>query len=526
MVLSVPQIRDSERFTMQTEPIAPIDLMERAAAALLHEIRETANYEVKNSYMIFCGAGNNGGDGLALARLLASDNEEVTVVKCFGAMSLSPDCATNLQRLEKLSEQNMNLHIVDFNPDLQVKDGAHIFDAVFGIGLSRPISGYFAEVVGFINSQKRKCKIVSVDVPSGLFADVPTPRENIVVNADETYTFQFQKLAYLLPENAERVGEVSVLDIGLKLPDENVVFKPLAKMIDLELMRKIYRPLHRFDHKGTNGFGLLVAGSDAMPGAAVLAAEAAMRAGIGKVLVHTSLRPANALACRLPEALVEIDDNDCFSNISLENLNVNAVAVGPGLGKSTKTVSALKNLLDEIRSPLIIDADALNILSENKTWLAYLPENSILTPHFKEFERLAGKSENDFERIGKLKDFSRKYGVIVILKGANSAVAFPDGRLFFNTTGNPGMATAGAGDVLTGVLLACLAKGYPPEHAALLSVWLHGRAGDTALAAPWDSASYVHESLIASDISYNLGKAFYEIKYEWDANSCCDRKVL
>ena len=513
MVLSVTQIRDSEQFTMQSEPIAPIDLMERAANALFGEIKNISESNhicniYYNKYVVFCGAGNNGGDGLALARLLATDDcskkNDVTVVKCFGTARLSQDCQTNLQRLENLLPQYPNLKIEDFSPNLVIEAGAVVVDSVFGIGLSRPLTGYFAEIVEFINKHKSTNPIFSVDVPSGLFADVPTPAANALVEADRTFTFQFQKLAYLLPENSTRVGRVSVLNIGLRLP-ENDSFRPFAKMIDLDLVRKIYRPAQKFDHKGSNGFGLLIAGSELMPGAAVLAAEAAMRSGIGKVVVHTAARAANALACRLPEALLDIDATDCFSDISLENLNVNVVAVGPGLGKSPKTVNAVKNLLDELRSPLIIDADALNILSENKVWLSYLPENTILTPHFKEFERLVGKSRDDFDRIEKLKEFSKRYGVIVVLKGANSAVAFPDGRLFFNTTGNPGMATAGAGDVLTGVLLACLAKGYPTEHAALLAVWLHGRAGDFA------AEKSSQESLIASDISNNLGNAFAEI---------------
>lgn len=270
-------------------------------------------------------------------------------------------------------------------------------------------------------------------------------------------------------------------------------------------MRALLRPRDPYAHKGTFGHGLLVAGCDRMPGAAVLAATAAMRGGIGKLTVHTVRSVRDILAVSLPEAIHDIDDNEQYvSRIDWNHLpeNINTVALGPGLGLAKQTVSAMKDILDTVKSPLVIDADALNMLAENKTWLAYLPPYSILTPHFAEFERLAGKSSDDFDRIERARKFAQRYSVVLVLKGHHTVVTFPDGRQFFNTTGNSGMATAGSGDVLTGLLLSLLAQGYPPEQAAMLGVWLHGAAGD-AYAESHDS-----RTLIASDLPRHFSDAF------------------
>ena len=270
-------------------------------------------------------------------------------------------------------------------------------------------------------------------------------------------------------------------------------------------MRALLRPRDPYAHKGTFGHGLLVAGCDRMPGAAVLAATAAMRGGIGKLTVHTVRSVRDILAVSLPETIHDIDDNALYvSRIDWNHLpeNINAVALGPGMGTAKQTVSAMKDILDTVKSPLVIDADALNMLAENKTWLAFLPPYSILTPHFAEFERLAGKPSDDADRIARAKAFAQRYSVILVLKGHRTVVSLPDGRQFVNTTGNSGMATAGSGDVLTGLLLSLLAQGYPPEHAAMLGVWLHGAAGD-AYAESHDS-----RTLIASDLPCYFSNAF------------------
>ena len=277
-------------------------------------------------------------------------------------------------------------------------------------------------------------------------------------------------------------------------------------LLTTESVKELYKPVPKFAHKGSNGLGLLIAGSSRMPGAALLSAKAALRSGLGKLIVHAPTEVLDKVIVQLPEIICSCDLNpDCFSTMpDLDNCN--ALAIGPGLGKDFASVKGVYELLKNLPYPIIVDADALNILAENRNWLDLLPKNSILTPHTGEFERLTEKSANRFERTLKSIDFAQKYRIIVILKGHYTTIALPDENVFMNTTGNQGMATAGSGDVLTGILLGLLAKGYSPENAAKLGVYLHGFAGDCVL----DKQS--HESLIASDIIENLGKAFKMIR--------------
>ena len=365
-------------------------------------------------------------------------------------------------------------------------------DALFGIGLNKPVTGFYADVIRHINASD--AYTISIDTPSGLFADQHMPEGSAVVIADKTLSIQFMKTAFLLPENHPFVGEVEVVDIGMEAPDNLDPDCHLLLGSDLRDMLRLRSP---YAHKGTFGHGLLVAGCDRMPGAAVLAATAAMRGGIGKLTVHTVRSVRDILAVSLPEAIHDIDENEQYvSHIDWNKLpeNISAVAFGPGLGTAKQTVSAMKDILDTVKLPLVIDADGLNMLAENKTCLAFLPPYSILTPHFAEFERLAGKPSDDFDRLERAKKFAQRYSVILVLKGHHTVVTFPDGRQFFNTTGNSGMATAGSGDVLTGLLLALLAQGYDPKHAAVLGVYLHGAAGDAYV------EDHAASTLIASDL--------------------------
>lgn len=496
---SVSEIRESERYTMQNEPIASIDLMERAAAHFTSRLCEVFDLSRFEEIVVFCGPGNNGGDGLVVARLLAQQEYKVTVVLCHENAKTTEEFETNRQRLPQCG----NLKIVPFSQYKPLEsEKLLIIDALFGIGLSRPLEGYFADAVKAINALQG-C-VVAVDCPSGLFLEQHTPKENVCVEADFTFTFQFAKEAFLFPENEGRVGEFEVIDIGLQLPSSTT----RKGMITLDWAKHHLQWPRKFAHKGDFGFGLVIAGSYDMPGAAVMAAKAAMRGGIGKVMVHSVKRVTDILPIALPEAILHTDENEqSISSIDIERLSgINAIAVGPGIGKCQRTVSMVKNLIDDVRSPMIFDADALNILSENKTWLAYLPPYSILTPHRKEFERLAGRSANDFELRDNLVRFAQRYSVIVVLKGAHTAIAFPDGSVRYNTTGNPGMATAGSGDVLTGLLLALLAQGYEPTIAVQLGVFLHGLAGDEAL------NKQSEQSLIATDIVESLGEAYKRIR--------------
>ena len=502
----VYEVRECERFTMQKRGISSLELMEDAGRACAEELSMDVSVEDANNIYIYVGMGNNGGDGVVIAANLVEDpfvNNQVYVVICAPENArYSKEMQYQLKRWKKLEKKNDTAHTILYSAENQPNSakGDLIVDALFGIGLNKPVTGFYADVIRHINASD--AYTVSIDTPSGLFADQPTPDNSAVVIADKTLSIQFMKLAFLLPQNAPYYGDVEVVDIGMEAPDGLETTRMLFTASDANAL---LRPLPKYAHKGTFGHGLLVAGCEQMPGAAVLAAKAAMRGGIGKLTVHTVKSVRNILAVSLPEAIHHIDDNEQYvSHIDWNSLpdNINAVALGPGLGTRQQTVAAMKDILDTVKLPMVIDADALNMLAENKTWLAYLPPHSILTPHFAEFERLAGKASDDFDRLERAKAFAQRYSVILVLKGHHTVVTFPDGRQFFNTTGNAGMATAGSGDVLTGLILSLLAQGYRPEHAALLGVFLHGAAGD-AFARDNDS-----RTLIASDLPEHFPEAF------------------
>lgn len=503
---AVPEIRECERFTMQKRGISSLELMEEAGHACAEEICMSRCFGDIDNIYIYVGTGNNGGDGVVMAVHLVEDSfvdNNVYLVVCAPEKArYSEEMQYQLKRWKKLEKKNETAHTIYYSADNQpnpTKDDM-IVDALFGIGLNKPVTGFYADVIHHINASD--AYTVSVDTPSGLFADQPTPDNSAVVIADMTLSIQFPKVAFLLPENAPYYGEVEVVDIGMEAPENLETPRMLFTASDANAL---LRPLPKYAHKGTFGHGLLVAGCAQMPGAAVLAAKAAMRGGIGKLTVHTVKSVRDILAVSLPEAIHHIDENEQYvSHIDWNTLpeNINAVALGPGLGTRQQTVAAMKDILDMVKLPLVIDADALNMLAENKTWLAYLPPHSILTPHFAEFERLAGKPSDDFDRLERAKAFAQRYSVILVLKGHHTVVTFPNGRQFFNTTGNAGMATAGSGDVLTGLILSLLAQGYRPEHAALLGVFLHGAAGD-AFARDNDP-----RTLIASDLPQHFPEAF------------------
>lgn len=517
MILTATQIRESEKMTMEREPISSIDLMERAGTVFTQNLLNDFTLTENIPAVIFCGPGNNGGDGLVIARQLAQKGIPTKVVLCTFGKKTTAEFETNLQRFKQMeSETGQVRHFEEITEICSDFSYALCIDALFGIGLSRPVEGDFAKVIHFIN--KNFATIVAVDTPSGMFIDNPLPHGAACVKATYTYTFQFQKWEFLRPANWPFVGEVSVLDIGLMTPPSAEEAKSINED-DVEIINNEtiidFLPLLDVSpnaHKGTFGHALLLAGSRRMPGAAIMSATAALRGGCGKLTVHTTSNVAAALPVALPEAIISTDINaETISCCHWEDIDgLNAVAIGPGIGQSQKTKGLLKALLSEIRSPVIFDADALNLLAADKTLLAYLPPRSVLTPHQKEFERLSGACATDTERILKLRNFVDKHQVTVILKGHNSIIAIPrqEGacRLFIVSTGNPGMATAGSGDVLTGLLLGLMARTQRPEAAAIIATYIHGLAGDIAL----ESESV--ESLIATDIIKNMGKAFNKAK--------------
>lgn len=494
-ILTSEEIRELDQYTIVNEPVLSIDLMERAAKTVKRWVVQNLNDELV--YHIFCGTGNNGGDGLALARLLKKDGYSIKVHLVKFSTNLSMDCSLNEKRLQGL----VNINYISSAEDMpKVLPGEIVIDAVFGSGLNRACAGVSELVIKYINSLESP--VVSIDIPSGMFCNHANP-DGEVVHADVTLSFQLPKVSFLVPENEELVGQWRVLDIGLSQKGLEEAQNTFNYILPQEVMQIPQLP-SKFSHKGQNGHGLLIAGSYGKSGASFLSAKASLKSGIGLVTVAAPECNLISLQTSIPEAMCSAHGQKQVN--SFPDLDVfHTVAVGPGLGVTKETIGMLESLLENVKQPLILDADAINILSQDKSLLEQLPRNTILTPHIGEFDRLMGASNDSFERFEKLIELAVNSQLIVILKGAHTAIATPDGQIYFNSTGNPGMATAGSGDVLTGVLLSLMAQGYHALDASILGVYLHGLAGDMCL----QKESY--ESVIASDIISNLGSAFKEI---------------
>ncbi len=499
-ILNVEQIRALDAWTIEHEPIASLDLMERAARTFKDWFVE--RYPDRNRKVcIFCGPGNNGGDGLAVARLLSQDFYEVAVWLCRIGSRTSPDFDANLARLRRMPE--VPIHELEAGAPLSaLPSGAILVDAIFGSGLSRPVQGYWAGLLHHLNDQQ--VLRVAIDIPSGLFADRHT--DGPTFRAHRTLSFEVPKLAFFMPENAEATGEWEVRSIGLDARKLAEMDTPWFCLSANEVAAWL-RPRRKFDHKGTYGHALVLAGSKGMMGAAILATRAALRSGAGLVTARVPACGYEIMQVAAPEAMTLTDPNEEYLVTLPQDLDrYTAVGVGPGLGRHRPTRALLGRLFTRSKAPLVLDADALNLMAEAPELLDRLPPNSVLTPHPGEFRRLFGESRNDFERLARLQEAAHKRKVFIALKGAHTAIATPEGRVWFNTTGNPGMATGGSGDVLTGLVTGLLAQGYPPMQAACLGVFLHGLAGDLACARTGP------EALTAGDIAEALGAAFLELR--------------
>ena len=510
-ILPVDKIREADAFTIENEPIDSVDLMERAASKVYEWfVKRCKSKEV--SVKIFCGIGNNGGDGLALARMLYATNIIPQVFMVRYSDKMSRDCEINFERLRDCrdvtpvaSEYLVPMYDIFSEDDFpQISDNDIVIDAIFGSGLNRPIEGFTAELINYLN--KTNAIRIAIDIPSGLILETRKFRnseiqksQHPIVKVDYTLTFQFPKLAFMFPEYDPYVGKWEVLDINLhKDFIDNV--ETLNFYTTEDVVKPILRKRSKFSHKGTYGHALLVAGSSGKTGAALLAAEACMRTGVGLLTAHLPKDALLPMQVYLPEAMTDIDESDTHCTKINDIIPYTAIGVGPGIGKNEETVTLLKKLLQEATQPLVLDADALNIIADNPTWLSFLPDNTILTPHPKEFDRLFGKTCNSYERLELQRKMSVVHNIIIVQKGAHTAITFPNGTCFFNSTGNPGMATAGSGDVLTGMILSLLAQRYAPAEAALLGVFMHGKAGDVA------AENIGMESLIARDIIRNINQ--------------------
>lgn len=479
-IITAEQTRATDEFTVENEAISSLELMERASNKFVE--RFLVVYPEVSSVCVFCGTGNNGGDGFAIARLLQRSGVEAKACLVKFSDTLSPDCQRNFDRLGKTLVLREGDH-VEINCDL-------VIDAVFGSGLNRPVEGWLADLFNDIN--KSAVPVVSVDVPSGLFAD--STGHGAVIQANDTITFQRPKLSFFIPETGLFSGKWHCVDIGL---NEAFIEKQSSSFFVVDETDIVLPKREKFSHKGNFGRVQLVAGSYGKMGAAVLSAKGVLRIGAGLLTVHIPSCGYTTMQVSVPEAMVTVDlDEKSTSSAEIMN-NADAVCVGPGLGTEQKTANWFESFVKKLKSPLVLDADALNLLAQMPELFGDLPSKIILTPHVGEFHRLFGECNNGFERIERARLFAQKHDLVIVLKGAHTAIITAE-KVVFNVTGNAGMATGGSGDVLAGIITGLLAQGLSSEEAAISGVYIHGLAGDYA-------AKEVGEvSLMASDLLYFL----------------------
>ena len=501
-IFTSAQIHELDKYTIDHEPIKSIDLMERAARVLTRAITE--RWPSTIPIVVFAGPGNNGGDALAVARMLIEQDYQVQTFLFNITGHLSADCAENKKRLCDKKGRSLLTEITqEFDPP-HLDSGMLIVDGLFGSGLNKPLAGGFASLVKYINASK--ADVVSIDVPSGLMTEDNTYNVSAnIIRATQTLTLGQLKLSFLFPESQAYIGQLRILDIRLSREGMEKIESNYTLMEE-DIARQLIMQRDRFAHKGQMGSALIIAGCYGMAGASVLATKACLRAGAGKVTTHVPKRNVAIMQVAVPEAIVSIDREETSFTEGVATADIQAVGIGPGLGTSEQTAITLIAQLRRTQCPLVIDADALNILASRRAWLQQLPKGVIMTPHPKELDRMEGKCIDSFERLTKARELAERLQGYVILKGHHTAICMPDGHVVFNNSGNAGMATAGSGDVLTGIITGLLARGYERREACMLGVYLHGLAGDLAV------RELGEESLIASDLIQYLPKAFVRLK--------------
>lgn len=497
-LFSAKQIYKADQITTEKQGIAGEELMERASIQLfnwIHLRMQGAPVKIH----LFCGIGNNGGDGIALARHLVEHGYNVAVYVVNYSEKRSEDFLINLARLKERKVWPNFMNSDDVLPEIGRDD--IIVDGIFGIGINRTPDTWVVKLIQHLNSSQ--AFILSIDIPSGLFSDQSPENFDAIIRSNYVLSFQAPKLVFFLPESGPYVEQWEVLDIGLD-PEYLITTETRFELIGKQEVLQLYKPRDKYAHKGTYGHVLIVGGSYGKIGAVSLASRAALYAGSGLVTAFVPKVGNTILQTALPEVMVLTDDDENMITQVVTGIEPTIIGVGVGMGTENRTVLALTNFLKENKRPLVIDADALNILSKHKDLLQYMPEDTILTPHPKELERLIGPWKNDFDKLTKVKSFSKEYKCVVVIKGANTIIIRND-KGYVNTTGNPGMATAGSGDVLTGIIAGLRAQDYTALHAAIFGVYLHGRAGDIAV----EKTGY--QSLVASKIIENLGSAYLDL---------------
>ena len=496
-IFSSSQIRKADQFTIENEPISSVKLMERAAKNFVDWF--VRYFPKKGRVHVFCGTGNNGGDGMAVSRLLMALGWDIIPYLINPNARMSNDFKMNHLTLKERYKVVKISSKDDLNIDFS--SGDKIIDAIFGSGLTRKITGLHSHVIQTINQSG--CEVVAIDIPSGLYADKPSTSKHIV-HADQTISFQLPKLSFFMPENGNYVRQFHTIEIGLHpefLEKEPTDFYYLEK----ELIKGFFKERPRHSFKNQFGHALLISGSYGKMGACTLAAKSCLRMGAGLLTVHVPKSGYEIMQVAVPEAMVSVDPSSRFIQNIPDVSSFDAVGIGPGLDTNIYTADAIDQLFHNYRKPIVIDADAINLIAQHKDLEKNIPENSILTPHPGEFRRLVGDWGSDFERLSFQQEWSKTNKVIIVLKGSYTSISIPDGRVFFNSTGNPGMATAGSGDVLTGMVTSLLAQGIPPADAALSAVFIHGLAGDLA------KEKLSESSLLAGDIIKFISEAIKHV---------------
>ncbi|MCM4157391.1 NAD(P)H-hydrate dehydratase [Gramella sp. AN32] len=494
-ILTAAQIAEGDRITIERQGITSEELMERAGTLIFKQIHnrlQGAQIPVK----IFCGIGNNGGDGLVVARHLVQHGYTVEVYVVNYTDKRSDDFLNNYEKFKETTKDWPQL-IKEEDGIPEIDQGDFVIDAIFGIGLNRKIKGWMCKLIERIN--KSGAFVLAIDMPSGLFPD-KISQSDAIVHADYTLSFQNPKLSFFLPDTMDYVGEFQVLDIAI---DRQYLAEVKSEtfLVGKEQAKILYKPRKPNSHKGDYGNILVAGGSYGKMGSVLLTATAAMHTGTGLCTLYIPESGYTIIQTGLPEAMVITDKNAKILSDFPKNFKADTVCFGPGAGTAEETVHSLENFLKKQKTPMLIDADGLNILSQHKGLQDLLPENSILTPHPGELKRLLGKWKDDIEKLKLAKEFSKKYKVIIVIKGTHTMIINRD-EIYINTSGNPGMATAGSGDVLSGVITSLLGQKYDPPVAAVLGVYLHGLCGDII------AADEGFEGLTAGMIAQNMGSAF------------------
>ena len=505
-VLGPAAIHEADAWTIAHEPISSLALMERASVQcanriLRHHCSERFGPPSTTCYVVLAGMGNNGGDGLCIARLLKAEGIPVRVLRIMHKPVGSVDQEESRRRA---IEGGVSItELTEAQHEFTIEAGEVVIDALFGSGLANGITGWVADVVEAVNTSAHT--VLAIDIPSGLSAE-GEPMEGAVVHADITFSLHLPKLAFFLPEHAHAVGEWELVPIGLDAEFQRALPTPYRVVEELDVAVML-RPRLKFSHKGDHGHALIIAGSKGRMGACVLTTRAALRSGGGLVTAHVPGCGLVVLQTNAPEAMCSVDANDEVISALPSVDRSTAVGIGPGLGISMEATAVVKSLIQATAVPCVFDADALNVLAENPTWLAFLPQGSILTPHPKEFDRLLGKpSATGYERLQRARELAQRCRCHIVLKGAHSATCTPNGEVYFNTTGNPGMAKGGSGDALTGVITALLAQGYSALEACLIGVHVHGLAGDLA------ATDRGMDGMIAGDLIDRLPAAWQRLR--------------